>query len=790
MPDSSIERFAEDLHQEVLVRSTGGGDSPGSEVSVPLREEMFTEYVLEILADHDEVSDWELCAYEAQGSGRTPAAKLNAWSLSTDAVTLDLFVTLYHGTGEVEEVGKPILRRSFQLVTNFLRRALGGLHFRLEEASDAFRAAQAIHSSRDSIATVRLFFLSDGVVRALDIEAEEVPGVVLQYVAWDLEKLSRLRPGDRGIIELDFEGKYGCAIPCLEFASSGAEYRTFLAYLPAPVIARIYGEYGQRLLERNVRAFLQAKSKVNRGIQLTLKTEPERFLAYNNGLCCTAAEVGLQSNGDDSLRLVWAKDFQVVNGGQTTASIYHAEHKERLDLASVAVQMKLTVIRDAQRVAEIVPMISKFANSQNKVNAADFAANGKFHRDLEEQSRTVWAPAPSGLERGSHWYYERARGSYLDDKGRQDTPARRKEWQKQNPASQKFTKTDLAKFEHAWLGLPNLVCRGAEKNFAAFAARLEDDGEPTVDRQFFERVVARAILWRTAEKSFFSLGLSGYRANSIAYAIAWLAEHSERRIDLDRIWREQRLSDALTTALLTVCREAHGFLTNRLGNVGEASKKSEVWAEFRARQIDLPQHWLDEIREAPSQPYLPSKISQKAEALRSQLSGIPAEKWFGLAKWAKERGFLEPWERSLAFSLGRLAARNAPFSDKQAVQARESSIERATWASKSASKELKEWPTHSRRAADPRLCDSYAVVTPAPRRLSALLFTGSVSVSGCIQLVFQGGLTWSFQGWQRSYSFTAASGIVTLAVGMPTFRRADRSSGRGSSRATSGGTQE
>src|SRR5262249_52427123 len=160
-------------------------------------------------------------------------------------------------------------------------------------------------------------------------------------------------------------------------------------------------------------------------------------------------------------------------------------------------------------ISEIVPEISRCANSQNKVNGADFAANGRFHRDMEGLSRTVWAPAASGLERGTHWYYERARGSYLDDKGRQGSEARQKEWDRQNPPAQKFTKTDLAKYEHAWLGLPHLVCRGAEKNFEAFAARLEDDAEPIVSQTFFEEVVARAILWRSAEKAFDSLDLLG-----------------------------------------------------------------------------------------------------------------------------------------------------------------------------------------------------------------------------------------------------------------------------------------
>lgn len=300
-------------------------------------------------------------------------------------------------------------RQQFQLLRGFLHRALGGVHVEMEESSDGFRAAQQIHGARESLATVRLFLLTDGVVRSLELEEEPFEDLEVRYVVWDLEKLSRLRVGDREVIELDFANDYDGAIPCLQTAAATGEYRTFLAYLPAPLLARIYGEHGQRLLERNVRAFLQAKRKVNRGLQKTLKEEPHRFLAYNNGLCCTAAEVRVQAGGDGHARLEWVRDFQIVNGGQTTASIFHALKKEKLDVRQVVVQMKLTVLKKPEDVPEIVPLISRFANSQNKVNAADFAANGLFHQTLEKLSREAWAPAASGLERGTHWYYERAR---------------------------------------------------------------------------------------------------------------------------------------------------------------------------------------------------------------------------------------------------------------------------------------------------------------------------------------------------------------------------------------------
>lgn len=591
MPNANeaLEQFATDVRQEVLLRCAQ--DPP-----LDQQARAFTEWVLEQLAEHNEADDGEVLDYRAEGRGRWPASKVNAWALSGDGATLDLFVTLYHGGSEVPSVGLPEVRKQFKLLIGFLRRAREGFHTQLQDREHVFEVARRIHDAADSLTTVRLFFLTDGLVpRTDDLGEQEIPGLELRYVLWDLRKLSQLRVDDRGVIELDFAEDYGGAIPCLAGNCGDGEYQTYLAFIPGLVLARMYGEHGQRLLERNVRAFLQVKNKINRGLQNTLRDEPRRFLAYNNGLCCTAAEVRLEKSQEGHLGLAWVRDFQIVNGGQTTASIYHAMKKERLDVSQVMVQVKLTVLREQQILSEIVPLIAKYANSQNKVNAADLAANGSFHQRLKGFSETVFAPAVTGLQSRTHWYYERARGSYLDDKARQRTPARKRDWEKINPPDRKFTKTDLAKFEHAWLGLPHLVCMGAEKNFVRFAVRLEDEGEPEVNLDYFRHAVAKAILWRTAEKLFDTLDLEDYRANTVAFAVAWLAEKSGRRIDLNRTWNEQRVSPVLCEALKVVCKVAWEHITHQQGNVGEASKKPDCWEAFKRKEIALPTGWQNEL---------------------------------------------------------------------------------------------------------------------------------------------------------------------------------------------------
>ena len=652
-------QFALDLHQEVQVKA-------GNEASPQMREDAFTEHVLELLNEHNESDGADVCYHEIGGRGKTPAAKLNAWALSGDGATLDLFVAFYNGTGQLESVPKSAVIEHFKLARGFLRRARDGCHLQMEESNAAFEAARRIYEAKESLTTVRLFFITDGIVKSLEIDLEQLPDLEIRYVFWDLEKLSRLRPGHRETITLDFVNGYDGAIPCIQMQDCTGEYRTFLAFISAPLLARIYGEHGQRLLERNVRAFLQAKGKVNKGLQQTLKEEPHRFLAYNNGLCCTAAEVKIQAGKGGHSLIEKVYDFQIVNGGQTTASIFHALKKEKLDISHAVVQVKLTVLSDPNKVSEIVPLISRYANSQNKVNGADLSASGQFHRHMENLSRTVWSPPKSGMDRGSHWYYERARGSYPDDKSRQGTPAKQREWTSNNPPERKFTKTDLAKYENAWIGLPHLVCLGAEKNFLAFAERMEDDGEPTVDQDYFKQLIAKGILFRTTEKIFSTLNLEGYRANSVAYAIAWLAVQSGHRINLNKIWEDQSIPPLTQEALKVVCQKAHEHLCDTGGNFGEWSKKTNCWEEFRVQEILFDSDWKSELSDSPfiTPPNRPdNRLEQDWECVRQNfitddrtlgaLESLTGKKW--MAKYKKEeiRKFASrPWDE-LKGSLGR-----------------------------------------------------------------------------------------------------------------------------------------
>lgn len=666
-----LNQFAEEIRQEILSQCD-------AEDSSHFREDKFTEVMIDYLKQANEVDDGESCYHRHDTRGE----KLNGFSMSGDGECVDLFVSCFTNTVPPESIPNSEVKTHFKRLQRFFEAALDAPKRGFEDASPVFDVAQQIHVQREDITKARFFFLTDGVVKNIQLESETVDGIEISYHVWDMEKLHRFFTSgmQREVIEIDFDGEFGGAVPCVGTADATDEYCTYLAFFPGPLLAKLYGEYGPRLLEKNVRSFLQAKGKINKGIRTTILNEPHRFLAYNNGISATAEQIKVDHPSKGLHMLKWARDFQIVNGGQTTASIYHALRKDQADLSKLVVQVKLTVLNDAKKIDVFVPLISRYANSQNKVNAADFSANHPYHIALEELSRTTWAPAASGTERQTHWYYERARGSYLDDKSKQGTPARIKAFEALNPPRQKFTKTDLAKFENSWNQYPHFVCMGAEKNFIKFTEMFVEKGHPEVDSDYFQRLVAKAILFKRAEKIVSEQEFGGFRANVVTYTLAWLSHHTAQKIDLDKIWHSQEISQTLADCIQIVCQKANAHIltppANRR-NPGEWSKHPDCWTAFRDTEISLPaslQRELVELRRpqdgryTTATPHAPAIHDAETQKEIGQTMQVSSETWFKISNWAKETDNLAPWQRGLAFSLGKLAAREKPPSPKQAAQ--------------------------------------------------------------------------------------------------------------------------
>lgn len=553
------------------------------------KDSKFTELMIDYLISDGAVDDGNVCFYKRSG------IQINGYAFDNEKGQLDLFISDYSGITPPHTVRKGDIDAGFRRLMNFLNKSLTDLHKSLDKNSPIYDLSLLIHESREDIDNVNLFFLSDGIAKKEPIKNSMIGNIQVSHHVWDIERVYRSQSSgkDRETIEVDLDLHAG-KVPCLKLQETNQEYQSYLAFFPGEALVSIYNTYGSRLLERNVRSFLQAKGGVNKGIRETIKNEPHMFLAYNNGLSAVAKGVETVSLADGGLAISKISDLQIVNGGQTTASIYYAARKDKLSMNGVYVQIKITVINDVNSVDRIIPNISKFANSQNKIQNADLAANDSFQRKLEELSRTVWAPSTKENQRQTRWYYERARGQYLEDRGKEPTQAYKKNFDLVFPKSQLFTKTDLAKFENTWLLKPYVVSRGAQKNFHEFIFWLQTQGdfEPNVD--YFEDLIARAILFTKAEKIISGQKFGGYRANIVTYTLAWIYNSLRQKINLKQIWREQDIPDYLEEIIKTVSVNVHGHILNAPGNgnITEWCKKKECWEGLRHQPIGFSEQLL------------------------------------------------------------------------------------------------------------------------------------------------------------------------------------------------------
>ncbi len=649
----------EEFHQDLIADVQGDADALGL-VTV----EAFFENVGELLTEAGELDGANRAYFEGNVSGNL--ARIDGYGgdpRDGDGV-LSLILCDFSITDDVRLIHKDKLQVLLNTLHRFLRACLKrDFREQLEETSSGFGVADLIATTWHEVEKIKLIIVSnaDSRTQADAAKVTDVDGKPVTLSVWDLKRLKQyMEQGQaRANLVIDFAKDFGGAIPLLAASGNESSLESYLAVIPGKQLAAIYDKWGPRLLEANVRSFLQARGKVNRGIRDTIRDEPHMFFSYNNGLSATADAIEVQQT-DQGLQLLQADNLQVVNGGQTTASLHAARKALAEQLEQVHVQMKLTIVpRDKSEL--VVPRISEYANSQNKVNAADFFANHPFHIRTEELSRKVLARGESGY-RDTKWFYERARGQYADERGRR-TVTERKKFDAEFPRSQFLTKTDLAKFENTWACLPHVVSLGAQKNFADFAKQIGkrwgSEGAK-FDELWFKRMIAKAIVFRATERlvSDAEWYEGGYRANIVTYAIAKLVHDAEERdmvVDLDAVWRHQDVSQELKSAILAAAAEAQDVITHPpegVRNFSEWAKKQPCWKWLSERELNYP----EEFNRALISPELANEKAREARADKAVENSVEAELevhrlgssfWVKARNWARERGLLSPRENGV-----------------------------------------------------------------------------------------------------------------------------------------------
>lgn len=659
----SLIEFYENFREEVLFAAD-------TETSGWTTEDFLTSVTLEYLEEVGEVDNPIICPFRGYG------LQLNAYSITENFESVEIFVSTYIDGELPRSVSQTEIDSAIKRAIQLFHKAINDLYKSFEKDNDTYEFAITLHKNRNLIKNVRICAITNGLVKPIPFKNIHLGNIEISFTIWDIDRLHRCTQSGkmRETIEIDFSEHFGTTLPCIENGTS-EKYSVYLAIISGDMLAALYDEHHDRLLEKNVRSFLQVKGAVNKGIRDTLRDEPEMFLAYNNGISVTAENVEIvrDQNGKPSIKKI--RDMQIVNGGQTTASIFNAkqDRKNPADLSRVFVQMKVSVITSQASMDEIVPKISAFANTQNKIQMADFSANDPFHRGVEELSRTIWSTAQGALK-PRNWFYERARGQYIDMISLESTALRRKQFKETHPL---FTKTDLAKFENTWDQLPFYVSEGAQKNFKRFTLRINERKITPPNEQYYKNLIAKAILFRRTEKLVQQQQYGGYRANIVTYTLAYVSNKTAQQIDLGKIWKDQRLSSALEEAIIEISKLIQEIIVNPPGgaNVSEWCKKEKCWDRVKEAIYQLSPELQSElisvarpIASNGPKSSIASNSDDEKEVIDNAVV-VAAPTWFALSRWAKETNNFQPWQRSLVFTMGTLVGRKHQPSYKQANQA-------------------------------------------------------------------------------------------------------------------------
>ena len=629
-------------------------------------EEAFVERATFELEQSELIDDYNPAFFDNGLPGKMHC-HINGYSFSIADGFLNLFVAQYCGDETPAKMGLPDVRPIVDAAVNFIanRKQLK------ENASDATDYVDCIElidshmgNAESSIRKFRIYLLTDGIVTDNVRKAKfpDIEGKPVELFTYDIVSIYALTiAGEgRGTLQIDFNEFRPLVVHCVPAGESKGTnqffYESYMGVIPGIILADIYDEYGARLLEGNVRSFLSTKGAVNTKIRKTILRAPEQFFAFNNGISVTASNVRF----DDFGNLSYAEEFQIINGGQTTASLSNARFSDKADLSKINVLMKLTVTKeemDSDTKQGLLRDISRASNQQNKVSDADFFSTSPFHVAIEKISEMTAAPATMPGQIRSYWFYERARGQYIQKQMKMNK-RQREVFKKEYPPKQKITKTDLAKFRNSWDGKPYLVSKGAQSNFQAFAQEMDalwNKGEAEQAKfnnpQYFKDTVALAIMYNqvgaiVSEQPWYT---GSFRANIVTYSIAMLktllaAQYPEYSLNFDIIWRNQDMPPILRKIFVKLTKLVYEEIVNdRSGvtNFTQRCKQKKFW-ESMPDYVSLDLSVFGDVKRILVTNADKTRTDKQAQEVGRLLSEVEMQRFViekGVEFWSEVRQF-------------------------------------------------------------------------------------------------------------------------------------------------------
>jgi hypothetical protein len=658
-------------------------------------KEEFLREMAEALEDIEEIIEFTACHHEVYGR-KNKKIELDGYGFDNADDSLCLFYADYSYQNEIKTITQSEADKIFDKMLAFVEASEKGLYCDWEESSPGYGFAFDLYHKlkNNSIKKIRLYIITDKIMsdRIQKINADKYGQISVDFNIWDISRFYKVyeSKGGKEKITINFKEFTEFGLPCLKASQNSLEeYDAYLSVIPGRVLADIYIKYGGKLLEGNVRAFLNTTGKVNTGIRNTIVNLPEMFFAYNNGIAGTALDVKTECN-ETGIYITELTDFQIVNGGQTTASIANAMQnpppghnqlsvKEKVN--SIFVPLKLSIVSE-EKAETLIPDIARYANSQNKVNDADFFANHPFHIEMERFSRRLLVPKQGGAQYSTKWYYERSRKQYDRDKIK-GSATEQKKFALEYPKTQKIDKVTLAKYLNSYYKKPHVVSAGNQKNFMEFAKMISTNwinNRNAINEAFYRRSVCLAIMFKKIDslvsKSDWYSG--GYKANVVTYTMAKLFDlidqQDQRTFNFQDVWARQDLSNATIIQLQSIARSVYEFIIKPSGvqNVTEWCKRVECWNGVKALQIGLNPEFTNELiskvekiqeeRNEISKQRLTNRLNKQIEVVT-----MGGQYWKDMFMWGDRNKLLTPMEKSLLLLAAEIDKGNVP-SDRQAAK--------------------------------------------------------------------------------------------------------------------------
>lgn len=616
-----------------------------AELNETTLEDALTENIIEYIKESNETNSPEiLCIHPLDETvKKRDNFRINAFDYSDMSGELDLFISLFKNSEKPETIPHNEIDSSINQGVRFFNMTIAGVLSRVfrETRPDFAEVTDMIMEEykAKNIRLIRFFVITNGKLKVeytLDDNKLTDQQIDCEYHVWDIENVQRTDLAGRQMSEIDIT--LDNPIECIRLNDPNDKVNTYLGIISAYELGTIYSKHKDKLLDQNVRNYLGGKIKVNARIAKTLREAPEMFFSYNNGISSTASEVVIKKsdfvdNPDAAkMYITGLRNWHIVNGGQTTCTIYNA-FKKGVDIKPAYLTVKVSEIRDKDRNATIVQNIAESANSQTQIKDSDLSANHKYLSSIDFISKKEWTPSGS-VRPNTLWYFERLRGQLLSDKLNEGDARSVKvaKFMQARPKEQILTKTDIAKVLMAWDGFPNEASKGNEVCFNNFWKKDYKDTEVT--KEYFHEIVAKRIIYLTIHRLFKEAGHSGYANIVDNYVLATVAQKTQQNLDLEYIWANQKVQPELVDPIKECIEVMVAYITKIAQegiNPTVVAKRADFCSTIKIQManVKFPAN-LSLVKKNEEE------LTPDQQAAIDAVVAIPVEVWAKLSAWGKE----------------------------------------------------------------------------------------------------------------------------------------------------------